>query len=193
MVDATWPGIARTWEWTSRGRGRVDRLALWLGGVADPNAARRFVRVPPSMAEAPVVLRSTAATGDLEERHHPPKRNEYVSILDAALLESGLMADWLAVVAPDDAGRWATLEGRRPQLHHDEPLRLKSSDKRRGNAVKLIKPKTRPAPGLTSDSLPSAKLTFTSPLRTAIKSRRGLPGHWRSIEISIASPMIPGS
>lgn len=142
MVDATWPGIARTWEWTSRGRGRVDRLALWLGGVADPKAARRFVRVPPSMAEAPVVLRSTAATSDLEERHHPPKRNEYVSILDAALLESGLMADWLAVVAPDDAGRWATLEGRRPQLHHDEPLRLKSSDERlvqaTGRVVELL-------------------------------------------------------
>ena len=100
IVDQTWPGIARTWEWTSRGRGRVDRLALWLGGVADDNAGRRFVRVPPSMAEAPVVLRSNQPPADLEVRHHPPKRNEHVSILDAALLESGLMADWLARVAP---------------------------------------------------------------------------------------------
>ena len=128
IVDQTWPGIARTWEWTSRGRGRVDRLALWLGGVADDNAGRRFVRVPPSMAEAPVVLRSNQPPADLEVRHHPPKRNEHVSILDAALLESGLMADWLARVAPGDSGRWATLEGRRPQLHHDRPMQLDVGD-----------------------------------------------------------------
>ncbi|MGA0352935.1 MAG: hypothetical protein ACO3NY_04705 [Poseidonia sp.] len=128
IVDSTWPGVARTWEWTSRGRGRVDRLALWLGGVADPNATRRFVRVPPSMADQPVILRSIADATELSERHHPPQRNEYVSILDAALLESGLMVDWLERVAPGDVGRWATLEGRRPQLHHEHPLNLQSSD-----------------------------------------------------------------
>ena len=142
IVDDTWPGISRTWEWTSRGRGRVDRLALWLGGVADPNATRRFVRVPPSMADQPVILRSTESASELEERHHPPKRNEHVSILDAALLESGLMGDWLAQVAPGDEGRWATLEGRRPQLHHERPLRLQPSDQRlvqaTGKVVELL-------------------------------------------------------
>ena len=142
IVDETWPGIARTWEWTSRGRGRVDRLALWLGGVADPNASRRFVRVPPSMADQPVILRATTNTVELEERHHPPKRNEHVSILDAALLESGLMVDWLQRVAPNDEGRWATLEGRRPQLHHERPLQLQPGDQRlvqaTGRVVELL-------------------------------------------------------
>ena len=38
------------------------------------------------------------------------------------------MLSWLASVAPDDDGRWAFVEGRRPQLHHDRPLRLNSSD-----------------------------------------------------------------
>ena len=142
IVDETWPGIARTWEWTSRGRGRVDQLALWLGGVADPDATRRFVRVPPSMADQPVILRSTTLATELEERHHPPKRNEHVSILDAALLESGLMADWLARVAPNDEGRWAKLEGRRPQLHHERPLQLQPGDQRlvqaTGRVVELL-------------------------------------------------------
>lgn len=142
IVDSTWPGIARTWEWTSRGRGRVDRLALWLGGVADEKATRRFVRVPPSMADQPVVLRSTTEATELTERHHPPQRNEYVSILDAALLESGLMVDWLERVAPEDVGRWATLEGRRPQFHHEHPLKLQSSDQRlvqaTGKVVELL-------------------------------------------------------
>ena len=127
IVDQTWPGIARTWEWTSRGRGRVDRLALWLGGVADDNAGRRFVRTAlhgGSPGRSP--LKSTARR--FGGASSPPKRNEHVSILDAALLESGLMADWLARVAPGDSGRWATLEGRRPRLHHDRPMQLDVGD-----------------------------------------------------------------
>ena len=43
LVDAVWKDIAQTWVWTSRGRGRVDRLALWLGDAATKGIARRFV------------------------------------------------------------------------------------------------------------------------------------------------------
>lgn len=143
IVDAVWPGVQRTWEWTSRGRGRVDRLALWLGRVADPSAARRFVRVPSSLADAPVVLTSAATPEAIEARHHPPQRGEHVSILDAALMESGLMTEWLRVAAPDDVGRWACVEGRRPQLHHDRPLRLDSGSRTlvqaTGKVVELLK------------------------------------------------------
>ena len=46
IVDDYWPGIAKTWEWVSRGGGRVDRLTLWLGAVADQKFKRRFVRLP---------------------------------------------------------------------------------------------------------------------------------------------------
>ena len=143
IVDATWPGIARTWEWTSRGRGRVDRLALWLGGVADGRAARRFVRVPASLADPPVILRSEHDQIPLDVRHHPPKRGEHVSILDAALMESGLMGEWLDRVAPSQEGRWASVEGRRPQLHHDHPLELAPEDEglvqATGRVVELLK------------------------------------------------------
>jgi hypothetical protein len=55
---------------------------------------------------------------------HPPKRGEYVSILDAALLESGLVGAWLEAVSKETMTRWGSVEGRRPQLHHDHPLRL---------------------------------------------------------------------
>lgn len=143
IVDAVWPDVLRTWEWTSRGRGRVDRLALWLGRVADPTAARRFVRVPSSLADDPVVLTSATTPDAIEARHHPPQRGEHVSILDAALMESGLMAKWLSTAAPDDTGRWAYVEGRRPQLHHDRPLRLDSGShalvQATGKVVELLK------------------------------------------------------
>ena len=61
-------------------------------------------------------------------RHHPPQRGEQVSILDAALIESGLVDSWLASVSPNDAHRWAFTEGRRPQIHHDQPLVLGEKD-----------------------------------------------------------------
>ena len=129
IVNEVWPDITMTWEWTSRGRGRVDRLALWLGGIASKDAKRRFVRVPRSLAETPLVLSTDAEREVLACRNHPPKRGEYVSLLDAALIESGLATSWLANVAGEDDVRWASVEGRRPQVHHDHPLKLEANDR----------------------------------------------------------------
>ena len=129
IVNEVWPDITMTWEWTSRGRGRVDRLALWLGGVASKDVKRRFVRVPRSLAETPLVLSTDAEREALACRNHPPKRGEYVSLLDAALIESGLATSWLANVAGEDDVRWASVEGRRPQVHHDHPLKLEANDR----------------------------------------------------------------
>ncbi|MCH1616254.1 MAG: hypothetical protein L7R83_01935 [Candidatus Poseidonia sp.] len=128
IVERVWPGIAKTWEWTSRGRGRVDRLALWLGGIASDGVARRFVRVPSSLAQRPLMLSTNQTEPSLVCQHHPPKRGEQVSILDAALIESGLVERWLARVSADDLHRWAFIEGRRPQVHHDRPLQMYEDD-----------------------------------------------------------------
>ena len=128
MVDASWKGIQRTWVWTSRGRGRVDRLALWLGGAATAGVARRFVRIPPSITEdAHVVsggMRIHSGDGLPTPVQSPPRRGERVSILDAALVESGLADDWLKTVTKSERISWSVVEGRRPQIHHQHPLRL---------------------------------------------------------------------
>ena len=128
IVERVWPGIAKSWEWTSRGRGRVDRLALWLGGIASEGVARRFVRVPASLADLPLMLSTSEDETSLTLRHHPPKRGEYVSILDAALIESGLATAWLKRIGSDDHHRWAFTEGRRPQVHHDKSLEFEGRD-----------------------------------------------------------------
>lgn len=124
LVDALWPGLDRTWEWTSRGRGRVDRLALWAGTVAEKGTLRRFVRVPPTLGGEPLMLRLAGSHEAIKTRVHPPKRGEFVTIVDAALVESGLAPTWLPTVSKDNAFRWAVLTGRRPQVHHDHALRL---------------------------------------------------------------------
>jgi hypothetical protein len=54
----------------------------------------------------------------------PPRRGERVSILDAALVESGLAEAWLATVSKSETFTWGVVEGRRPQIHHAHPLRL---------------------------------------------------------------------
>ena len=80
LVDNVWPDLERTWVWTSRGRGRVDRLALWLGAASSQGVARRFVRIPPRLGDDALVL-STESKSDEETlpqpNVNPPKRGEY--------------------------------------------------------------------------------------------------------------------
>jgi len=128
MVDEVWSGINRTWVWTSRGRGRVDRLALWLGSAATAGVARRFVRIPPSIAEETHVISGGIGIGSGDGMptpvRQPPRRGERVSILDAALVESGLADEWLNTVTKSEHVSWSVIEGRRPQIHHQHALRL---------------------------------------------------------------------
>ena len=56
----------------------------------------------------------------------PPRRGERISILDAALVESGLAMDWLKTVSKEEKIAWGVVEGRRPQIHHDHPLRIEN-------------------------------------------------------------------
>ena len=142
IVTDIWPDLAMTWEWTSRGRGRVDRLALWLGGASDPKALRRFVRVPQQLGAQPTVLRSLANFEALKVRVHPPQRGEFVTVVDAALVESGLAAAWLSMVSKENEHRWGEIEGRRPQVHHQHPLRVPPNEEHlvqaSGRVVELV-------------------------------------------------------
>ncbi len=134
LVDEVWSGIARTWVWTSRGRGRVDRLALWLGSAASQGIARRFVRIPPEITEDAFVISGGIALeqgdGVPTPVRQPPRRGERVSILDAALVESGMADSWLSRVTKSEHINWGVVEGRRPQIHHQHPLRLEQKNDR---------------------------------------------------------------
>ena len=134
LVDDVWDSIGRTWVWTSRGRGRVDRLALWLGSAATVGVARRFVRIPPAITEDAFVISGGIAlrqgAGLPEPVRQPPRRGERVSILDAALVESGLADSWLKTVTKSEHINWGVVEGRRPQIHHQHPLRLEQKNDR---------------------------------------------------------------
>ena len=81
IVESFWPNIGKTWVWTSRGRGRVDRLSLWVGQLSTPGISRRFVRIPPDFKDKPLIIEGNFE--EISEHRRPPRKGEHVSILDA--------------------------------------------------------------------------------------------------------------
>lgn len=130
LVENFWPNTNKTWTWTSRGRGRVDRLALWLGAIAEPTLPRRFVRIPPDPTMPPFVLLGGKPIAHQaepsEEQFIQPQRGSYVSIIDAALVESGMADDWLSDLSLGSYV-WAQSHGRRPVIYHQEQIKQQSS------------------------------------------------------------------
>ena len=55
IVDRLLPKVARTWLWTSRGGGRVDRLMLLLGSTSVPGVQDRYERLPRDPSEPPSI------------------------------------------------------------------------------------------------------------------------------------------
>ena len=141
IVDGFWPGIGKTWVWTSRGRGRIDRLSLWLGQLSTPEISRRFVRIPPDIKDKPVVVEGNRC--EVSDHRRPPRKGEYISILDAALVESGLAVEFLNAVLPEQDINWSITQGRRPQIHHSGPFEFQNKGQElmvqaTGRIVKLV-------------------------------------------------------
>ena len=126
MVEKTWPSINKTWTWISRGKGRVDRLALWIGSIAKSQIARRYIRVSPDLKDQPFIIEGGTYLADGEDLPEcttkRPKRGEYITILDAALVECGLAQYWLASLKSNQIWNWVESSGRRPQIHHEKKL-----------------------------------------------------------------------
>ena len=120
IVETVFPGIQRTWEWLSQGGGRVDRLSLWIGSISSKEA-RRCIRMGKKNILGKIegdIMRS-----QVQSLSKPPPFGAFISIIDPALIQSGLQEEWLAKAVKQDSGHsWLRIEGRRPLLIHTEPL-----------------------------------------------------------------------
>ena len=93
IVETIFPGIPRTWEWLSQGGGRVDRLSLWVGAISSKDE-RRCIRMGTKNIIAKIEGKKN--NSKLEVLSKPPPFGAYVSIIDSALIQSGLQEKWIS-------------------------------------------------------------------------------------------------
>ena len=122
ILETSFPGTPRTWEWLSQGGGRIDRLSVWVGSISSLKPVR-CVRMGRKKIMARV--EGIPRASEITTLNKPPPYGAWISILDPALVQSGLHETWLEKTLPQDAGSsWLRTEGRRPLLITTEPLIL---------------------------------------------------------------------
>ncbi|SVA00930.1 uncharacterized protein METZ01_LOCUS53784, partial [marine metagenome] len=120
IVGITFPGVSRTWEWLSQGGGRVDRLSLWIGALSSKKS-HRCVRMGTKNVLA--VIEGAPSESEVARMSSPPPFGAWMTIVDPALVHSGLQEAWLEVALREGGGHsWLRLDGRRPLLIHTDPL-----------------------------------------------------------------------
>ena len=120
VIETTFPGIPRTWEFLSQGGGRIDRLSVWIGSLSSQERSR-CVRMGKKNIMA--TIEGEAAESELVTLSSPPPYGAYLTIVDSALVKSGLYEAWLEKALPEGTGHsWLRLDGRRPLLISTDPL-----------------------------------------------------------------------
>ena len=120
MVETVFPGVPKTWEWLSQGGGRVDRLSLWIGAISSKDEGR-CIRMGTKNILAKIEGKKKKSK--VETLSKPPPFGAYISIIDSALIQSGLQEKWLSKMVKEGTGHsWLRIDGRRPLLIHTDPL-----------------------------------------------------------------------
>tara|TARA_B100000945_G_scaffold239514_1_gene195618 strand:+ start:446 stop:1600 length:1155 start_codon:yes stop_codon:yes gene_type:complete len=117
------PNYEQTWEWSSQGRGRVDRLSVWLGSVASKNKSSRYVRNHPQNIEKSIIVEANKLPWDYSDSKLTDINvniGDYISIIDPALISSGLEDIWLK--SQKFKGVWIRKNGRRPLFVHSQKI-----------------------------------------------------------------------
>lgn len=117
IVSTIWPNSPMTWQWMTQGRGRIDRLSLWVGPAAGPQP-NRLVRLNKSGDFSGIF------TGESEPtvvNQKDVEIGEHLTITDPCLIASGLAESWKKIASMSEP-RWDVVTGRRPTLISSEPI-----------------------------------------------------------------------
>jgi hypothetical protein len=110
IVSSIWGGVNMTWQWMTQGRGRIDRLSLWVGPVAD-SQPNRLVRLAKN---GDISLLTGVKSSSIVE-HYEVEIGNYLTIVDPSLVASGLTKSWREnAVNNIGSSAWLKLTGRRP-------------------------------------------------------------------------------
>ena len=122
ILETTFPGTSWTWEWLSRGGGRVDRLSVWVGSLSS-NCSNRCIRVGRKNIIASIEGEGSGAVEASFNSVMEIPRGAYLTIVDPVLIESGLQNSWHdKAVGSGSGSSWVRIEGRRPMLIHTDEL-----------------------------------------------------------------------
>jgi hypothetical protein len=118
IVTSIWGELPMTWQWLTQGRGRIDRLSLWVGAAAGTSPSRLVrlsktgeVHIIEGVSKSLNALPSNVQAGD------------HLVIADPCLIASGLGEAWTSLF-PNEGGRWETVLGRRPIFISPNPTFL---------------------------------------------------------------------
>ena len=128
QITSLFPGISQTWEWASQGRGRIDRLSVWIGKIASREINSRFVRIMPEIDQDSIIVEGNISTisNNGIEYFGKVENDMWISILDSALVSSNLSEQWLDEMGCNDY-EWISKYGRRPKIIHKEKLIIPQS------------------------------------------------------------------
>ena len=125
LLHDLWPSSPITWEWVSTGRGRIDRLTIWFGSAAVAGTPARMLRLLP---DGSVISFAGSRAEVKQDKSAIPNTGDWLTIVDSALLSSGLQGQWVREALPSEASRsWVRIDGRRPMLLSSEPLDMNKS------------------------------------------------------------------
>ncbi len=122
ILETTFPGTSWTWEWMSRGGGRVDRLSVWVGSLSSNNT-NRCIRVGRKNVIASIEGEGSGANASSFGSVMEIPRGAYLTIVDPVLIESGLQNSWHnKAISRGTGSSWVRIDGRRPMLIHTDPI-----------------------------------------------------------------------
>ena len=115
IVSSIWGVLPMTWQWLTQGRGRIDRLSLWVG-AASGTSPSRLVR----LTKTGEIHTIEGVSKSLNAQSSTVQIGDHLVIADPCLIASGLGETWKSLFA-NEGGRWDTVLGRRPIFINPKP------------------------------------------------------------------------
>ncbi|MAP99156.1 MAG: hypothetical protein CL428_12945 [Acidimicrobiaceae bacterium] len=115
IVSSIWGTLPMTWQWLTQGRGRIDRLSLWVG-AASGTSPSRLVR----LTKTGEIHTIEGVSKSLNAQSSTVQIGDHLVIADPCLIASGLGETWKSLFA-NEGGRWDTVLGRRPIFISPKP------------------------------------------------------------------------
>ena len=120
IVRELFPDVNVMWEWLSRGGGRVDRLTIHTGGLAQEDGEVRCIRLHRDGSFD--VLSGRMGVNDIEWLNIDPTVGEILALIDPVVIRSGLRVAYEIGAGQEGEIKWVHDSDRRPMAILNEEL-----------------------------------------------------------------------